>query len=463
MTGSMKQAIELLQLTTVELYERIAAELLENPLLEEEASDASREAPSREDLEQAVSRNLSGDEERPLMPLPGNDDEPVSDGLHSDAHDSSRYRDTLERVIAQDESLADHLLWQARLVAANPAEFALYQQVITSLDENGFLTGDPAEIGAADPALLARVLASIQGFDPVGCAVRDVRESLAVQARALYPEDRILGDLVERYIDELERLDYDAIARGLGIARSVVIDKGRLVQSLDPLPGRRYTRHAVRYIVPDIDVRVVDDEIIVSLEDDWLPRIRINSFYIDVLRKKSIEKNIREYIQDRLQSARSLIRNLAGRRQTILRVVRAIMEHQRPFLLRGPGHLKPLTHLDIAREIEMHESTVSRVTAGKYVQTPWGVFGLKYFFVSRLKTTLDEHDVSSEQVMSLMQDIVRQERAERPYSDGEIAAILEKSGICVARRTVAKYRGILNIPPSGTRKRIHMIKPEEHL
>jgi len=463
MTRSLQQAIELLQLSTVELYDRISKELVENPVLEEEGNDLPLQAAAKPDVETGVTRNLSGDES---LITRGEEQrinyEDASDTGYSD--DEDKRRSYLENITAQQESLSEHLLWQARLTAKDERELDIYQTIITSLNENGFLDEDPAELlkDTCSAGETERVLNAIRLFDPVGCAVRDVRESLLVQCGHFYPSDDVPRRIVADCFEHFEKLDYKKIAGTLGLPESEVLEKSRMIQNLDPYPGRQYSNRTVRYIVPDIDVRLVDGEIIVSLNDDWVPGLRINSYYISLLKKKNIEKKLRDYIQDKMQSARYLVKNISNRRTTILRVVDSIMKRQREFLERGPGHLHPLTHSEVAKELNLHESTVSRATSNKYVQTSWGVFDLKYFFVSRLKAGGAGEEASSDEAMNLIRDIVDRENAERPYSDEEIVKILGKAGMHVARRTVAKYRGILSIPTSGRRKKINKIKSEEH-
>jgi RNA polymerase sigma-54 factor len=464
MTQSLKQAIELLQLSTVELYERISNELVENPVLEEDAAGASAPAGGESDNMAGVVRNLSGDESL----LNRGDEkrvnyEDASDAGYPGSEDDDKKRDYLESIIAHEESLSEHLMWQARLTACDEHEYNIYQTIITSLDENGFLKEDPAallkEICVTEQ--IGKIVAAIQLFDPVGCAVWNVRESLAVQCRYFYPSDIAQQKIVDECFDHFEKLDYRKIAGKLNLPITEVVAKSRHIQNLDPYPGRQYSNRTIRYIIPDIDVKLVDGEIIITLNDDWIPGIHINSYYISLLKKKNIEKNLRDYIQDKMQSARYLVRNISNRRNTILRVVGRIMEHQRVFLERGPGHLKPLTHGEVAKEVGLHESTVSRVTSNKYVQTVWGVYSLKYFFVSKLKSSCGGDGASSDAVMNLIKDIIERESVKRPYADEEIVKILGKAGMKVARRTVAKYRGILGIPPSGKRKKINKIKPEE--
>ncbi|MBN1498010.1 MAG: RNA polymerase factor sigma-54 [Spirochaetes bacterium] len=464
MTQSLKQAIELLQLSTVELYERISKELEENPVLEEDAQAELSENDRDPAVIEDVARNLSGDES--LLDI--RDERRSNFADSSDAGfpgegDDDRQRNYLEHVVTREESLAEHLLWQARLTARDEGELSIYETIITSLDENGFLSADTEKLlgRKLEDDAVKNVISSIRLFDPVGCAVTGVSDSLAVQCRHFYPDDGVLVRMVTECFAQFEKLDYKKISEMLNIPLPSVLEKSRILQGLDPYPGRQYSNRIVRYIMPDVDVRLVDGEIIVSLNDDWIPGIHINSYYISLIKKKNIEKKLKDYIQDKMQSARYLVKNISNRRNTILRVVGSIMEHQREFLVRGPGHLKPLTHGEVAREVSMHESTVSRVTSNKYVQTPWGVFDLKYFFVSRIKSSAGNDDASSDAAMNIIRDIIDREDPERPCSDEEIVRIAGKAGIGVARRTVAKYRAILGIPPSNKRKKINKIKSEE--
>ncbi|HPL16749.1 MAG TPA: hypothetical protein PL180_08665, partial [Spirochaetota bacterium] len=301
MTRSLQQAIELLQLSTVELYDRISKELVENPVLEEEGTALSPQAAAGPDVETGVARNLSGDES---LITRGEEHrinyEDASDTGYSD--DEDKRRGYLENITAQHESLSEHLLWQARLTAADERELDIYQAIITSLNENGFLEEDPSELlkGTCSAGEAERIIDAIRLFDPVGCAVRDVRESLLVQCGHFYPSDDVPRRIVSDCFEHFEKLDYKKIAGALGLPESVVLEKSRMIQNLDPYPGRQYSNRTIRYIVPDIDVRLVDGEVIVSLNDDWVPGLRINAYYISLLKKKNIEKKLRDYIQDKM-------------------------------------------------------------------------------------------------------------------------------------------------------------------
>jgi RNA polymerase sigma-54 factor len=270
-----------------------------------------------------------------------------------------------------------------------------------------------------------------------------------------------LNLILLNYFNDLEKLNYDRIAKGLNISINDIIQKTKIIQTLDPFPGRQYASKKIRYIIPDIEVKCIDDEIIINLNDDWVPKIGINTFYINLLRKKNIEKNVKEYIQEKMQSAKYLMKNISSRRDTIIKVVKSIMEQQVEFLKKGPGHLKPLIHTDISSKVGLHESTISRATSNKFVQTSWGVFELKYFFVSRIKSS--DENISSDEVMNLIKDILSGENPENPFSDEDILVKLKKSGIEVARRTISKYRGLLNIPSSNKRKKLNLIKTQESL
>lgn len=287
-----------------------------------------------------------------------------------------------------------------------------------------------------------------------------MRQTLYIQACYYFPEDLLLQTILGEHFEDIEKLDYGRISKDLSVPESAVIEKSKILHNLNPFPGRSYSGREAKPVIPDVEVKLVDDEIIATLNDDWIPGIKLSTYYINLLKKKSMDKEQREYLNSRLQSAMALLKNISSRRDTILKVTSAIMASQKDFLLHGPGHLKYLTHHDIAEEVSVHESTVSRVSSGKYIQTPWGVFEMKYFFVSRLKNSGDNNadDQSSDQVRMMIQDVINSENPESPLSDEDVVNLLKEKNITVARRTIAKYRDILNIPASNKRKKINMIK-----
>jgi len=469
MTQSLRQAIEMLQLSTIELSEQISKELLENPVIEEEISPGLPVQAENTTVLSRMNQELSGDDsiEKKRDEQRAAYDDTSDSGYTPVIGDDDRKRSFIENAIVHQESLADHLLWQAKMVSADEIEYNFYQDVITSLDENGFLPSSRDNFiknVKIDPEIIKNIIISLHLFDPVGCGTENLRESLYVQAKHYNPNDDILLLILKDYFEDLEKLKYDDIAKKIKISVRDVIEKCKIIQNFDPYPGRQYSRREIRYIVPDIEVKLFENDIIITFNDDWLPVIRINSYYQNLIRKKNIGKKQKEYIQEKLQSAKNFLSNIENRKDTILRVVNAIMEYQKEFLIKGPGHLKSLTHLDIANQIGVHESTVSRVTSSKFVQTGWGVYDLKYFFVSKLGSGSTENsEQSSDQVRRLIKELINKEDPMKPLSDESIVLNLKKNNIDVARRTIAKYRGILDIPPSGIRKRQNKIKMEERL
>jgi len=444
----------MLQMTNLELSEMISQEFLENPLLEEITSSQDEDY-----LEEKVNKNINGDEgDAGDSPEKNIYDDPNESGLNKHYEDEDRNRLFIENAVTTKESLKEHLLWQATMTAGTAKELSLYEEIITMLDDDGFLKENIFNSISAENK--SEIIKSIQNFDPVGCAAFSINESLCIQSRYYFPEDTILHSMLTDHFSDLEKLDYGKISKDLSVPESVVIEKSKILHNLNPFPGRSYSGKESKPVIPDVEVKIVDDEIIVTLNDDWVPGIKLSTYYINLLKKKSIDKEQREYLNSRLQGAMALLKNISSRRDTILKVTSAMMMNQKEFLQKGPGHLKYLTHHDIAAEVNVHESTVSRVSSGKYLQTPWGVFEMKYFFVSRLKNPGENNDddQSSDKVKGMIQEIINSENPDNPVSDEEVVNLLKEKGITVARRTIAKYRDILNIPASNKRKKINMIK-----
>ncbi len=456
------QSIEMLQLSNIELAEKISFELVENPVLEEEnvtllpsSNDNDKE------LLSSVGKELSGDEPTSLENETWESDTGATTSYNS--YDSDKKRNFIENAVAQKETLKEHLINQASLFAKDQAELTLLEGIITSLDDNGFLTITPEEIAKSSSFQIEKIISGIKivnSFDPIGCGAKNIQESLIVQAENIYPDDEILLKILSNYFLDLEKLNYEKIAGILHIPASEIIKKSRLIHNLDPYPGVKYSLKKVRYIVPDIEVKHVDGEIIVTINDEWIPKIKINSYYRNILRKKSIDNKLADYIKDKMNSANHLLKSISNRRDTIIKVVTAIMDYQRDFLIKGVGHLKPLVYADIALEVGLHESTISRVANNKFVQSQWGIFELKYFFVSKLKSRDNEYR-SSEEVINLIKEMISTENPSKPLSDTEILKILQSKGINIARRTIAKYRSILNISSSSVRKKLNLMKSEE--
>lgn len=457
MTPQLQQAIKLLQLSRTELVDMVSQELEENPVLEELA-DASERALQQENTVQervevtsqptdreAVSGANDIDWEKYLenyanqAPTPGY--QAPADGLP-----------TLDATLGSKESLADHLRWQLRMATVSEAEEHFINLVIGNLDGDGYFKEPSLEDLARESGLeledAEEVLKMIQLFDPVGVAARDLRECLLVQAEALELDADVL-DIIDRHLQNLEKHNYQAIARDLDLPLEDIYEAVKIVAGLEPRPARNFVTEEPRYIVPDVYVHRVGDRYFVVANDDGMPRLKISNFFRSAM---DADPDAREYVQNKLRSAQWLIRSIDQRRRTIVKVTECIVEKQREFFEKGVDYLKPMILRDVAESVEMHESTISRVTTAKYVHTPQGIFELKYFFNSSIRRT-SEDDIASESVKSKIRDIVSAEDPKRPYSDQKIVSMLGQNGIVIARRTVAKYREMLGILSSSKRKK----------
>ena len=455
MTPKLQQAIKLLQMPALELQQKLKHELLHNPLLED-VDEADEEEETQEPEALAAEDGDDGEFKA------GEDeidwDSYLKDGFEMGAHEIGEREETEdfhERVPVVRSSLEDHLKSQLRMTLASPEEIKIGEFIIGSLDSNGFLTcsvEDIAGFTGADAKQVADVLAVIRTFEPPGVGASDLRECLLIQLEQQGLSDSLAARLVGEHLDDLLEKRYREIARSLRKTVREVQSAADVVAGLDPRPGARYSSEEPRYIVPDLVVDKVEDEYIVQINDKNVPRLRVSRAYRDILsgaRKKS--KTEADYVKKKLESALWLIRTIDQRRRTMVKVMETILDAQRVFFEKGVEHLKPLTLQQIANVVGMHESTVSRVTSGKYVQTPRGVYELKYFFSPGLKTDNGE-DASSKRIKARIQEIVNGEDSKRPLSDQDIAARLKDEGFSVARRTVAKYREQLGVLRARMRK-----------
>lgn len=458
MTPQLQQAIKLLQLSRLELADLIQTEMVENPMLEE-LSDDDGDAPAREvdtvdpriDAETAAGEKAMQDIdwERYLenysSPMPSS-----TAGFDEDAP-------TLEQTLTNASDLSTHLVWQLGAMQMSADERRVAETIVQNLDEDGYLrNGDISEIAeqqGVSQEVAEDALAIVQELDPLGVGARDLIECLLLQARVLYPRDTVLRDVITHHIPDIEKKNYAGIARALGVAREVVLDAHRAIQGFDPRPGRQFAPDATTYVVPDIYVVKQDDEWVAVLNEDGMPRLRVSEYYRRALRSTS-EKDARNYVQERLRSAWWLIRSIQQRQRTIIRVTQSIIKFQRDFFDYGIEHLKPLVLRDVAEDIGMHESTVSRVTTNKYVDTPRGIYELKFFFNSSIRTSGGD-DVAAESVKHRIRALVGDENPARPLSDQRLVELLKReSGIEIARRTVAKYRESLGILSSSKRRQV---------
>ncbi len=466
MTPQLQQAIKLLQLSRMELETAIRKELEENPVLEENAELAQE---SEEPIQAESTQGAEGSDSTTNDQDPQRQDEfdweayidqqykPATNNMAGGNEEIMNY----ENLISTSQSLFDHLMWQMSLSGFSEEEQLLGGILISYIDDEGYIKSPMAEIAAAenvDAENLESVLPYVQEFDPPGVGARDLQECLLIQAKHLQEDTKDLVHLIKNHLKDLEKKNYDGIAKGMGLQMSEVVEMCKIIYTMDPKPGRSFMPNDTHYVTPDVYVYKVGDDYMVSLNEDGLPRLRISNLYKNILKgskdgtatKQS--GDTQDYIQEKLRSAVWLIKSIHQRQRTIYKVTESIVKHQKDFFDRGPEFIKPMILRDIANDIGMHESTVSRVTTAKYVHTPRGIFELKYFFNSGISTS-DGDALASESVKLKIKDLVSAEDNRNPLSDQKIVDLLKKDGIQIARRTVAKYRDVLKILPSSKRKK----------
>lgn len=451
----LMQSIQILQLSNLELADKISAEITENPVLEEVTT--GDEASTEDTIISEITREISGNE--PVFEK--NEEQIYEDADDGDGHslrEDEDNRSIIENVVAHEESLQEHLLGQARLIA-NDKELAVLESVISYIDDRGFLIKQAAVIAKEineSPDIIDKIIKKINRFDPAGCGAKDIKDSLIIQASMLYEHDILLHKIIADHFNDIKKFDLSKIAKSLKISLKDITEKARLIHNLDPYPGRKYSFKNTRFIVPDVEVKYIDNELIVTLNDERVPKLRVSGRYSNILKNKKENAEAVEFIKERIESAKNLIKSIENRKETILKIVRIIMEHQKDFLTRGPGCLKSLKYSDVAHITGLHESTISRTVTNKYAETPWGTFELKSFFSSKLNS-----DCSSDEAMKAISDIISRENSAHPFSDQELAKKLKADGINIAQRTIAKYRTTLRIPSAGMRKKINIIKNGE--
>ena len=456
MTPQLQQAIKLLQLSRVELLETVQQELLENPFLEEssvnddasalEQHEESREAPKEEVYDKELAKDADWEDYL---------------GEFASTPRSSQSREfelaeeisPLEARYAAKPTLDGHLLWQLRLSSLTEEQKGIGEVIIGNLSSAGYLQAsieEVAEMANVAPEAVLPVLEKVQMFDPVGVAARDARECLMVQIKSLnYARDPILVELVESHLEDLEAKRYKPLLRKFKLDMEELKEYLDIIQSLDPLPGASFGGGEPTYVSPDVFVYKMGDEFVILLNDDGLPQLQLSAMSQMDIGNSEQEK---DYCSEKIRSASWLIKSLYQRQRTLYKVMESIVRHQQPFFESGVTKLAPLILKDIADDISMHESTVSRITTNKYVATPHGIFELKFFFNSGLELD-DGSQVGSESVKALIKKFISEEDTRSPLSDERIGEMLkERLKVNIARRTVAKYRTALDIPSSSRRK-----------
>ena len=467
MTPSLQQAIKLLQLSKLELQEVLNQELLENPLLEETAEEVkSEETETAEANEQADQK--PAEETKPEEPK---DEKDSFDEIDYDAYfqdyieygynprmNEEHEEFPIENTLTRPPNLADHLTWQLNMSDASPDTKEIANFIIGNIDEDGYLRASIEEVcasGGYGVEAAEKALNVIQAFDPIGVGARDLRECLLLQLRYLDLDNDLVEMIVRDHWEAFMQRHFVQLAKSLGIEMKELEALVEVIKHLDPKPGRKYSNERAIYVEPDVYVHKVGDEYVIVLNEDGMPKLRINGSYRQMLShmdSKSDGETV-NYIKDKIRSAVWLIKSLDQRQRTIYKVAESIIKHQKEFLEKGIDFLRPLVLRDVADDIQMHESTVSRVVSNKYMHTPRGLFLMKYFFHSGIDSEYGE-DISSLTVKKKIQTFIEAEDPRKPLSDSKIMKILNDEGINIARRTVAKYRDELNIPSSTDRKQI---------
>ena len=477
MTPSLQQAIKLLQLSRLELEETLAQEILENPILDVE--EATEEATA--EIEEAVTEEAPATTAAEEEPLPSAEEtyqdidvdaffaDYLGDGRSegpSMAAPSLEQDNRLENVVSTAGGLSEHLQWQLHLLDLQPRIIEISEFIIGNLDEDGFLRANAEEIirgTGCDSDGVVEALAIVRSLDPPGIAAESLQECLTAQIEHLMMDAAENGDeellhkahlVITEHWDELLHQKWDALAEALRCNEVAeikpILD---VIQGLELKPGRIFRQDNNQYIEPDVYVRKLEEEYTITLNDDGLPRLRINSRYQRMLEGKTLDPKANEFLRDKMRSAMWLMKSIDQRQRTIYKVANSIVSFQKDFLDHGIEHLRPMVLRQVAEDIGMHESTISRVVSNKYMYTPRGLFPMKYFFHSGVDSARGEN-VSSMVVKERIRKVVEAEDPARPLSDSKIMRMLQKEGIRLARRTVAKYREEMMIPSSDKRKKV---------
>jgi RNA polymerase sigma-54 factor len=469
MTPQLQQAIKLLQLSRLELVDTISQEMEENPLLEEALTEEYTEneaVPESDAVEIADREEIKTIERTEEITGEGDGKEEFDWNSYLEDYGPTGVRydrkedeaPSWDNMMMVKPSLTNHLMWQLKLSRFPDAEMRIGEQIIGNLDGNGYLMASLEEIATQEGVeenFVESVLEKIQEFDPPGIAARDIKECLLIQAKILGVLTPLIEKLIKEHLKDLETKNYNNIAKKMKVSLSEILRAVVVISSMDPKPGRIYSEERIDTITPDVYVFKAGDEYKIVLNDDGLPKLRISNFYKEIMSGINTDPDAevsKKYIREKMQSATWLIKSIQQRHRTIYKVTESILKLQRDFFDQGIDYLKPLVLRDIADDVEMHESTISRVVTNKYMHTPRGIFELKYFFSSRIQKTSGDA-VASKSVKEEIKKIVGSEDPKKPYSDSDIVNLLKKSGISIARRTVAKYREMMGVLPSSKRKK----------
>jgi len=467
MTPQLQQAIKLLTLTHLEMTNVIAEEMVENPMLEEFDGSASEsgdnDSKDREErLERQTAEAKSENFDQETVVNKDDFDWQSYIETHNNSSstpnmvtaNSSEELPNYENIISKGQSLTDHLEWQLRMEDLSQEEIEFALEIIHNINDDGYLNSPFIDIkkgSKLDEDAADGIWELVKTLDPVGCACESLVDCLLSQARIAEERSPLLEKVIRDHLPDLRTKDFPKIAKTLGVTDDQVRDAAEILKSFHPKPGRLVSGEEIHYVVPDIYVVKMGDEFVVKVNDDGVPRLKVSKLYQQMLSKQN-DPEAKEYVQEKLKNALWLIKSVQNRQRTIYRVSEAIIRQQQDFFKRGPRFLKPMILKDIAAEIGMHESTVSRVTTNKYMHTPIGLFELKYFFNSGVGGKDGGMDVSSEVLKLKIKELIANEPPKKPLSDQKIADLLSRDDVKVARRTVAKYREALGVLSSSKRK-----------
>jgi RNA polymerase sigma-54 factor len=461
LTPQLQQAIKLLQMPHLELSQFLNQELMENPFLEESADEVSIDELTREEKDSLEIEETVEDEGTPLEKLMNFSVDEYFEDRVSDGRDMGYFNPgtitppSFEQFLSKKPDLYDHLLWQLRMLHVSESVKRVGEIIIGNIDENGYLTASLEEIcsaGMVHPEEAMEALTVVQTFDPPGVGARDLVECLLLQIRALQLEGTIVEKIIRNNMNELEKKKYAMIAQQYGLALNDVLAAVKVLEGLEPKPGRNFSSANPNYISPDVYLISTAEGYQIILNDEGVPKLKVSNFYRNLMQQNSLfPKEDKQFLIEKMRSAVGLLKSLDQRNRTIYRVTETLLDLQKDFFANGVEHLKPLTLKEVAQTLNLHESTVSRVTSNKYLSCEHGIFGFRYLFSSALSSGLGS--VSSTSVKNTIRKIISEEGSRKPLSDQHIAEMLKRDGIVIARRTVAKYRDELGIPSQIQRRK----------
>ncbi|MDA0322013.1 MAG: RNA polymerase factor sigma-54 [Verrucomicrobia bacterium] len=453
----LRQSLEMLQLPILELRTVIQQELEQNPTLEESPGD--NEQIEIESGSSELEDNKELDFDKDFEAMAQLDDE-WRDYFFQDQNNYGSTSESAEKhqflldSLPQQESLQEHLMGQLTFAGLSEDDEKIAEMIIGSIDEDGYLTlsiEDLSETAGFDVEHLRDILSIVQEFHPTGVGAKDLRECLLLQLERLGQVDSLARKIVEGHLKDIGARKFSTASKALKVSVEDIQEAARFIASLDPKPGRICTAEVSSYVFPEVVVQKIEGEYLIMMDDDQLPHLRISNHYRQLMREATTTRDVKNYIQERVRAGAFLIKSIHQRQKTIYKIAAEIVRVQKAFLDQGIAHLKPVTMSQVADAVGVHETTVSRAVNGKYMRTPQGMYEMKYFFTTGLKAA-DGRDVSNRTVKDMILTLVAAEDPANPHSDQELLEDLKEQGINIARRTIAKYRLVLRIPPSHLRK-----------